>query len=182
MKKKMTLLAVGLFAGVMYGNQVIWSITPALSDDSGLKSSTAYLIDVATLARPTFTSDADARTWYAANKDSLASSSLMTATITDGSLNKVEIIRTLTGRHTYYTILVSSDENYLGSATLTKAMTMGDNENNSAASWSNKQFNVYSLSDAPTPPDTPDTDTPEPTSGVLMLVGAAMVALKRKQR
>ncbi|MBR1871372.1 MAG: PEP-CTERM sorting domain-containing protein [Kiritimatiellae bacterium] len=81
-----------------------------------------------------------------------------------------------------YAVIVSGDNYYTTdkvsgtTSTAESAGTMADFDETVTVSV------ATAFSGSTPPPDTPDTDTPEPTSGVLMLVGAAMVALKRKQR
>ena len=84
-------------------------------------------------------------------------------------------------------ILVTDGEKYLLSGTVTGLSYADSPDDGAAAAFGSshfadgwKTYTYTSGGDTPTPGG--DTDTPEPTSGVLMLVGAAMVALKRKQR
>ena len=79
---------------------------------------------------------------------------------------------------TVYEVLISSDGKNIawGSATMNLAATPGVNQGKTLASF------TYVAASTPTPPTPPTPDIPEPTSGLLLLVGGAMLALRRKQK
>ena len=81
---------------------------------------------------------------------------------------------------TVYEVLISSDGKNLawGQTTINLAAAAGMNQNKGLNSF------TYVAASTPTPPGPVDpvTPAPEPTSGLLLLVGGAMLALRRKQK
>ena len=82
---------------------------------------------------------------------------------------------------TVYEVLISDDGKNIawGSTTMNLAANAGLNQNKVLAG---SAF-TYVAASTPTPPTPPDPGPiPEPTSGLLLLVGGAMLALRRKQK
>ena len=77
---------------------------------------------------------------------------------------------------TVYEVLISSDGKNLawGQTTMNLAAAQGMNQNKALSTFS------YVAASTPTPPG--PGPVPEPTSGLLLLVGAGMLALRRKQK
>ncbi len=77
---------------------------------------------------------------------------------------------------TVYEVLISSDGKNIawGSTTMNLAANAGLNQTKQLASF------TYVAASTPTPPG--PGPVPEPTSGLLLLVGAGMLALRRKQK
>ena len=79
---------------------------------------------------------------------------------------------------TVYEVLISSDGKNIawGQATMNLAATAGVNQGKTLAA----EAFTYVAASTPTPPG--PGPVPEPTSGLLLLVGAGMLALRRKQK
>ena len=96
---------------------------------------------------------------------------------------------TLSGSYTPLSAKASDDFDY--SAAIISTTLTGEVETMSSTMAMSKiatevptTWTISGITAKTTPPPgpDPDTDTPEPTSGVLMLVGAGVLALRRKQR
>ena len=147
-------------------------------DGNDLTSGTAYLMNVATMSTSAAEAALTAKTFDATK--ALATSEITTDAAKGahgGGINTVA----LTGEQTFYAVIVSGD-NYGITSPITKTMsTMGDtgvtfqelsdDNGNSFMTW--KPGGVAGGGSG---------GVPEPTSGLLLLVGAGMLALRRKQK
>ena len=177
MKKLIVIMCAAVFGLATQAASVAWSFSWA-TDASGndLSSGTAYLMNVATMTTEAADAALTAKTFD-------TSKALATSAITvneddgahGGGVNTVD----LTGSQTFYAVIVSGD-NYGITQTVPVTMKaigdtgvafqeLSDESGVSSMTW--KPGGVAGGS-----------GVPEPTSGLLLLVGGAMLALRRKQK
>lgn len=173
MKKLIIAAAILCAAVAARASTVNWGITTAANlDETKFATGTAYLICVDDLARPSLTADT-AADWYKANASSLASKAFRTASVTDGAVYETEVIESPTGRKNYWLIIdngatVDADH-YIAVSTTQKAINIQSGTMNQTAAWgAASQMSIYAV-------------VPEPTSGLLMLIGMAGLALRRRR-
>ena len=177
MKKLIVIACAAVFGLAAQAASVNWSFSWA-TDASGndLSSGTAYLMNVATM------SVADAQTALTARTFD-ATKAIDTSSITfndsDGAHGGNVKTVDLSGSQSFYVVLVSGD-NY--GITATKPVTMKSIGDTAVA--------FYELSDdsgnstlpvAWSPGGVGGGGAPEPTSGLLLLVGAGILGLRRKR-
>ena len=171
MKKLVIAVAIVCAAAISQASNVNWGLTGKV-DDTIFASGTAYLICVDNIAKQTFADDAAAATWYAANSASLASKAFRTASVTDGAIYESEDISSAIGRKNYWLLIdnnVDGDGHYIAVSTTTKALNITTSSLSVSANWlASSQMANFNVA-------------PEPTSGLLMLLGMAGLALRRKR-
>lgn len=179
MKKLIVVMCAAMFGLATQASTVNWSFSWA-TDASGndLSGGTAYLMNVATMTTEAADAALTAKTFDTSK--ALASSDITTDASKGahgGGVNTVD----LTGNQTFYAVIVSGD-NYGITQTVPVTMkTLGDtavafaelSDDSGVSSMTWKPGGVAGGSSG---------DIPEPTSGLLLLVGGAMLALRRKQR
>ena len=170
--KKLIIMAA--FAASAIGAQasvVKWGLEGSV-DTTKFASGTAYLICTGTLAKPTtLTDDASAATWYKANGSSLSENAYRSASVSAGAVYETETIEEAVGNKQYWLLIVNKDESELAVSTLTKRLNITTGALTTEATWlASSQMSTYSL-----------TNVPEPTSAMLLLLGFAGLALKRKR-
>ena len=171
MKKLIIAASIACTTAIIHASTVNWGLSGAL-DTTKFASGTAYLILNDTLARPTLSADT-AGEWYKANKGSLASSAFRTASVTDGAIYESEVIESPTGRKNYWIIIDNNATNeadhYFAVSAATKPINIQSGTMNQTATWmASSQMGTFAV-------------VPEPTSGLLLLLGMAGLALKRKR-
>ena len=171
MKRLIIAAAVACAAALTQASTVNWGLNTSTLDTTKFASGTAYLICVDNLARPTLTADT-AADWYKANAGSLASKAFRTASVSDGTVYSTEVIESPTGRKNYWLIIdndaTSDADHYFAVSTLNKAINIQSGTMNQTAAWiGGTQMATYAA-------------VPEPTSGLLMLLGVAGLALRRR--
>lgn len=172
MKKLIIATAIVCVAAVSQASTVNWGITTAASlDTTKFASGTAYLICVDDLARPTTLTEQTAGDWYNANKSKF-SSAFRTADVANGAIYESEVIESPTGRKNYWLLIDNNetvdDKHYFAISTTTKALNIQAGTMNQTAAWgAASQMATYNV--------------PEPTSGLLMLLGMAGLALRRRR-
>ena len=180
MKKLIVVMCAAMFGLVAQASSVNWSFSWATdADGNDLDGATAYLMNVATM------SVADAQTALTA-KTFDATKALDSAT-TSNTGNGAEVSKVstvdLTGSQTFYVVLIDGG-NYGITSTITKSMaTIGDTVV-SFQELSDDSGNS-TLPVAWTPGGVSGGGggggAPEPTSGLLLLVGAGILGLRRKR-
>lgn len=174
--KKLILAAAVAIAGIAaQASALNWGIstTSGTLDTTKFASGTAYFLAVNDIARPTFADDAAAGEWYSANIASVKSSALFTGTVADGAFYSAAEANDLTRSRQNYWLLIDNGaatdaDHYFAVATINKGVTFNANSSVAVtATWNASQFSTYAV--------------PEPTSGLLMLLGMAGLALRRKR-
>ena len=172
MKKIMIAATLAISAISVNASTVKWGFTSGSLDTTKFADGTAYLICVSDIARPTFTDDAAAQTWYKANSSNLGTSALRTTAVTAGAVSASEVIESPTGRKQYWLAVVNADETALAVSTINQAINIQSGTMNISAQWSpSSQMKTYELA-----------NVPEPTSALLLMLGVAGLMLRRKQR
>lgn len=169
MKKLIIAAAIACAAAVSQASTVNWGLTGNV-DATTYASATAYLVCVDDLARPSLTAET-ASAWYKDNGSTLASKAFRSASVTDGAVYESEAINEAIGRKNYWLVIVAGDEKNFAVSTTTKALNITTAALNVTASWTaSTQMTSFAAS-----------SVPEPTSGLLLLLGVAGLALKRKR-
>ena len=166
MKKLIIAAAIACAAAVSQASTVNWGLTGNV-DAKMYASATAYLVCVNDLAKPSLTAET-AGDWYKSNGSSLASKAFRSAAVVNGAVYETETINEAIGRKNYWLIIVADDEKNFAVSTTTKALNITTAALNATASWTaGTQMSTYAV--------------PEPTSGLMLLLGIAGLALKRKR-
>lgn len=171
MKKLIIAAAIVCVAAISQASTVNWGLNTSTFDTTKFASGTAYLVCVDSLARPTLTADTAAE-WYAANKSTIVSSAFRTASVSGGTTYSTEVIESPTGRKNYWIFIDNNAtvdaDHYFAVSTTQKALNIQSGTMNQTAAWDGgTQMATYAV--------------PEPTSGLLLLLGMAGLALKRKR-
>jgi hypothetical protein len=168
MKKIIMAAAIVCAAVCAQASTVNWGLSAAI-DATTFASGTAYLVCVTDLAKPSLADDAAAQAWFTANSATLADKALLSGTIADGMISGSDVVESPTGRKNYYLVLVNEDNTAMAVSTTTKAINIQGGTMNATAKWDGaSQMTSYAL-------------VPEPTSGLLMLVGLGALALRRRR-
>ena len=169
MKKLIIAAAIACAAAVSKASTVNWGLTGNV-DATTYASATAYLICVDNLAKPSLTADT-AAAWYKDNSASLSGKALFSASVTDGAFDVVESKDEAIGRKNYWLVIVADDEKNFAVSTTTKALNITTSALTVTAKWlASSQTTSFAT-----------TSVPEPTSGLMLLLGIAGLALKRKR-
>lgn len=169
MNKLITTAIAMLTAIVAQASAVNWGLSGNI-DAEKYASGTAYLICVDNMAKPTLTADT-ASDWYKTNGGLLASKAFRSATVTGGAVSESEDIAQAIGRKNYWLIIVNDAETDMAVSTVTKALNITTGSLSQTASWTaSTQMTSFAT-----------TSVPEPTSGLMLLLGIAGLALKRKR-
>ena len=178
MKKLIIVAAIACTTAIAQASAINWGIGSGALDDTKFASGTAYFIAVNDLARPTLSDDAAAGEWYAANIAAVKSSALISSSTVANGAFYIEGDTSLAGvtrsRQNYW-VLIDNDEtdaanHYIAITTTNKGITFNASSSIAVnASWTASQFGTYAAA------------VPEPTSGLLMLLGIAGLALRRKR-
>ena len=168
MKKIIMAAAIVCVAAYAQASTILWGVSSAV-DTTTFASGTAYLVCVADMAKPSLADDAAAQAWFTANSATLADKALLSGTVADGMISGSDVVESPTGRKNYYLVLVNEDKTAMAVSTTTKAINIQAGTINATAKWDGaSQMTSYAL-------------VPEPTSGLLMLVGLAGLALRRRR-
>ena len=166
MKKLMFAALIAVAAVSAHANTLLWGVNPAggALDTTKFANATAYLMySSSAITLPTSTDKASYST-----SDLTAGSELVSGTMTAGEFSGNNAVTSLSGKTYFYMAVISGDGKYMAISTTTKTATMANNTNNTNLKWSAAQFKTYG-------------GVPEPTSGLLMLVGLGALALRRRK-
>lgn len=173
MKKLIVAAAVAIAGITAQASALNWGISGGTLDTTKFASGTAYFIAINDVARPTFADDAAAGEWYSANIASVKSSALFTGTVANGAFYSAAEANDLNRSRQNYWMLIDNGaatdaDHYFAVVTINKGVTFNSNSSVAVtASWNASQFGTFAV--------------PEPTSGLLMLLGIAGLALRRKR-
>ena len=166
MKKLMFAALVAVAAVSAHANTLLWGVNAAATlDTTKFANATAYLMSSSTaMTLPT----PDTTKTSFSSSDLTAGTQLATGTMTGGAFEGNNFVDSLSGRTYFYVAFISDDGKNIAISTTTKTATMGTGTGNTSLKWMATQFNTY-------------TAAPEPTSGLLMLVGFGALALRRRR-
>ena len=183
--KKMMLAAMAIAMSVVANAATIkWSTKYEVANgtEEGLTSATvAYLINVADLSQ---TAVYDAVMGGSTLEDAVAGKTLQSAAMSDGSITATTFSSDLTGAVKAYMVLFDSDLNALYfSEEISKTLSAVGSQAYAFSSDSSIEGIAADMSgfSASAGGWVSTAAVPEPTSGLLLLLGMAGLALKRKQ-
>ena len=168
MKKLMLATLVAVVAICANANTVNWGVNnlSGTLDAEKFANATAYLFYDTTGGLPDATGF-DTKSSFSVT-DLTKGSVLLSGDVTGGDFAGSDFVDSLSGRTYFYMAVISDDGKYLAISTTTKTASMGTGTGNTNLKWTPTQFTTY-------------TAVPEPTSGLLMLVGLAGLALRRRR-
>lgn len=178
--KKLIIAATIAFASIVaQASTINWGLNAGTSlDATKFASGTAYFIAINDLARPTTLTADTAGDWYKNNIATVKSSALITsATVANGEFYKAadDALASADRSRQNYWLLIDNDatsdaDHYFAVSTLNKGVTFNSSSQLAlTATWNGgTQMSTYAA-------------VPEPTSGLLMLLGIAGLALRRKR-
>ena len=164
MKKLMFVFAVAAMAVAAQASSVKWGIASgqALSD---ISSGTAYLM----IGSLPDTTGWDKKTSFALSD--LTGDKFREGAVSAGAyLSAAESITSPVATYTVYMAVISDDGKTAAISTSTKSLRIAAAATPVNLQWASSGFTTYSAGDAP-----------EPTSGLLLLVGGAILGLRRKR-
>ena len=168
MKKIMFALVALAMAVVAQASSVKWGIMTgqALAD---IQSGTAYLV-IGSL--PNASAFEGKQSFSVAD---LTGEVYRQGTVSGGSyLSSAESITSPVSTLTVYMAVISDDGKSIAVSTTTKSLKIAAAATPANVQWASSGFTTYTAGGG--------GDVPEPTSGLLLLVGGAMLALRRKQK
>ena len=185
MKKLIVATCAAMIGLATQAASVNWSFSWATdADGNDLTSGTAYLMNVATMSTSAAEAALTAKTFDATKAiDSVA----ITTDASDGAHGRSVKTVDLTGEQTFYAVVVSGDNDGITSPVTKTMSSMGDTVI-PFAELSDESGNSYmtwkpgGISGGSGGGGGGSGGVPEPTSGLLLLVGGAMLALRRKQK
>ena len=185
MKKLIVATCAAMIGLATQAATINWSFTWATdADGNDLTSGTAYLMNVATMSTSAAEAALTAKTFDATKAlDSVA----ITTDASDGAHGRNVATVDVSGDQTFYAVIVSGD-NYGITSTINKSVAtigsttvpfaeLSDDSGNSYMTWK-----PGGISGGSGGGGGGSGGVPEPTSGLLLLVGGAMLALRRKQK
>lgn len=181
MKKIMFALAVGLIALGAQANYIKWSITTTANsanyaNSADLSAFTAYLIEESDwTGKAADLANAVASASWATSKDTGSARQYKTAVPVTSETTMT------TGDYNFYVILSDGNQYWASSAQVGTVYEAGSTDpNNKSVSLAFSGATAITTASLQTHSDA--GGAPEPTSAMLLLVGGAMLALRRRQK
>lgn len=178
MKKLIIVATIACATVAVQASSINWGFTTGNLDATKFASGTAYFIAINDLARPTTLTAENAGDWYKANIAAVKSSALITSdSVANGSFYEAADTSSASfdrARQNYWLLIdndaTSDADHYFAISTVNKGVTFNSSSSVSVtATWNGgTQMSTYAA-------------VPEPTSGLLMLLGMAGLALRRKR-
>lgn len=175
MKKLMVILSAALMCSAVSAATVLWSASEDFADSTGVAFSdsrniAAYLFDVDSVTQSAlFTS------WKGGAAD--VSGAKVTSTWYDAYELDVTANIGTSGTKNLYWAVVNGDDLFISSAIEKEISAIGETRFN----WNNESGNVFANAASFAEAGWYTQSVPEPTSGLLMLLGMAGLALRRKR-
>ena len=181
MKKLMFMLGVAACAVGVQAATVSWTCTNVKDGSGNAISGVAYFVNAATLSQSDFkalsgaTAMIDALKFDVDDADGVANATLGLQDATASSAYLVIFdTATITDDSHYYLTDVKSFNTFSGTESQQVKWGSQSTASQAAGAWANVKTSGGG--------GTSGGDAPEPTSGLLLLVGGAMLALRRKQK
>jgi len=178
--RKLSIMLI-VVATAMFANASTfkWGITTTESlDQKNFASGTAYLfygsVGTSGLALPS-TEGFDKKMSYSVSDfTSSTATQFKSGAVKDGAfMSEAESITGIggsTGNYAFYMVVISDDGKYAALVTSTKTARIMSSTTAASTTWAATAFNTFSAS-----------GIPEPTSGLLLVLGGAMLALRRRR-
>ena len=175
MKKLMVILGVALMSSAASAAMVLWSASEDFADSEGVaftdsRNIAAYLFDAATVSQETLFSG-----WNTTGTADLSGAKVPSTWYDAYELDVTDAIGS-SGTKNLYWAVVNGDDLFISSAISQDISSIGV----TLYSWSDESGNVFQGA-ASYSGGGWYTAAPEPTSGLLLLIGMAGLALKRKR-
>ena len=177
MKKLIVALAIAVSAAVAQGTSVQWNVTNIYKDSTTKAATTdgfmVYLINDATYSQATAAAALAAGTL---TTDTISSKAVASSGLTaDGKVTKADtnVGNLADGTYNFYNVIVGGGNAVVGSNVSLEVTPVGNPQLGSfnAKTLTTNADNWKSVS-----------GVPEPTSALLLLMGGAMLALRRKKK
>ena len=185
MKKLFVIATVAGLSFAASASTVTWGAANATAiDSSKITEGTFYLMyastafDASKLTGESFSADTLKTAGLDKTFDTFAYSNTGTTFKKNTAITPTSTGVAAGNNKTVYEVLISSDGKNIawGQTTMNLAAAAGMNQNKMLGDF------TYVAASTPTPPTPGPDPLPEPTSGLLLLVGGAMLALRRKQK
>ena len=188
MKKLMLIVAVALAAIAANAASFQWKTSASggaiYSDaDTKLASGTAYLIDASVLTQAQIASGIEGGKTLS---EVISGKTFQSATVSSGKINTTFEAEYSGSTATFYSVIVNGSNYFASDSVTVDVFDVGDTTVQFKLTTPTQAEGAWKpTSSTPTPPGPgpePEPGTPEPTSGLLLLVGGAVLGLRRKQK